>query len=173
MSWFIEDPSPLLYLTIVVQLVLLAALIHTRRVLVIGIMAAVLALLGGVYLIDYLVVTDREEVEAALDEIIVAVADNDQARVLKAIAPDASKLQGQATALMKIVKVESIGIVSGPQIVVNQLMSPPSATAEFSVMVRGKYGNFPGQQLVEVELQFDRIDDEWKATRASYESPTQ
>ncbi len=171
MSWLIDDPSPLIYLTVFVQLVLLGALIRTRRVAVIGIMVGVFALLGVALFVDYLVVTDRELVAELVYEMAAAAEANDETRLLATMADDARDLRGDASRLLKMVKISEVDILAGPEVIVDELMSPPSATATFTAQGKGKSSQFAGRHIAKLTLHFDKIDDRWVATQSEQRLP--
>ena len=173
MTWFTEDPSPFLYLAIAVQVILLVMLMQTRRVAVIGIMGVVLALLGGVYLIDFLVTTEREKVTTVVVELVEAAEEGDKDRLLSHIADDATLLRSLASDLMKQAKIEQADVIAGPKVTINELTAPPSASAQFKVFARGRYYSVTAQRVVEIVLDFRRVDGVWKATKTDYKSPFQ
>lgn len=171
MSWLIEDPSPVLYLTIVIQLILLVMLMQTRRVAVLAIMAVSLALLGGVYLIDFVVVTERETITLHVEDMVDAAEAGDKERLLSHVADGATALRNQINGLLKVAKIEEADIIAGPEIVMKDLTIPPSAEAHFRVRGKGRYATFTGQYVSQVTLHFDLVENRWKATQVDHDSP--
>ncbi|HKQ46713.1 MAG TPA: nuclear transport factor 2 family protein [Phycisphaerae bacterium] len=87
---FLESPIRLGVLTLIV---LAAALYARRRYMeTFGkhILPAAAVLLAALFAIQYLVVTDREEIEKALEEFVAAIEANDSARIDAAISDDYS-----------------------------------------------------------------------------------
>ena len=131
MSTLLEDPMPIIFLGIVVETLLAAALLNTRRGVILLAMLGVLVLvLAGVGL-ESLVVTEVERVEAALDGAADALEANDLARVLEHVASSADQTRGRAEQVLGMIEFNDVKI-HNLRITVNRLTSPPTAEAEFN-----------------------------------------
>jgi len=137
MTSLLEDPLPILFLGILVEAALGVALVRTGRGVLLGAMAGVLALvLAGVGL-EWLVVTEREEVEATLDCGIEALEANDLEAVLACCSPSAEHTRHEARRALDWVEFIDIRITD-LDITINRLTSPPTAKAEFIAMVSAR-----------------------------------
>ncbi|REJ67489.1 MAG: hypothetical protein DWQ31_11170 [Planctomycetota bacterium] len=171
MNWLIEDPTALILLVVFVQLILLVVFFRTGRVVMLGWIGALLVLLGLVFLVDYLVVTDREAVALVLDEMVAAAEANDDARLLATISPRADGLDEDARGLLARVEIDWLQIIVGPKVIVNELTSPASATAEFTIQGEGRLnagavGGMRGRHVQPFVIHFERDGDRWLATRS-------
>jgi hypothetical protein len=87
---FLEDPMPIILFGIVAEAVLGIILLTTRRGVLLWAMAGVLVLvLAGVGL-EWLVVTERERVEATVEGAAAAVRANDRQGLLQCLDPAAA-----------------------------------------------------------------------------------
>jgi hypothetical protein len=164
MTWFVEDPWPVLLATLAILALLGVALFRTGQARIIGAMVAV-ALLGGAgLLIEWLVVTEREEVEAALFGAAEALKRNDLDAVLSHIAPEAAGMRASVTAILPGIEVSEVKLAN-LKITLNRLTNPPSARAEFvgRVTVKSRqpglafpYDNFVRPFVVRLRRENDR-----------------
>jgi hypothetical protein len=157
MVMFVESPWPILFVGIAVEAVLALLLLQTGRgkFLIAMLGVAVVVVIG--LIVERLVVTDREAVEHTLDAAVVAARNNDLDGLLACIAPSAQKPSKLSRWVHDNFEIEE-GHISDLKIMVSRLTSPPSATAEFLAVGRGRdrAGVFPYQgfvQRVTVELQ--------------------
>jgi len=125
----LEEPTPIIFLGVLVEAVLGVVLLRTGRGIWLWAMAAVvLAVLAGLYL-ESAVVTERERVEAVLEAAVAAVADNDQQEVLRHIHPtaaDARTLVDQGFGALRFTDAR----ITHLEIQINNTASPPMAIAE-------------------------------------------
>jgi hypothetical protein len=92
MTWFIESPWPALALGISLEIILAIALVRTGRAWIVAAMVAALAATVGLLAVERFVVTEREEVEDALDAVAHALESNDMPTVLAAFSPNCPRL---------------------------------------------------------------------------------
>ncbi len=90
MSWLLEDPTPIYWMLGVLALALLCAVIVTKRLLYVGFAGLLLLLAGGVWLVDYLVLTDHEAVTEACHQLAEAAERADIDRIAELLTPDCS-----------------------------------------------------------------------------------
>jgi hypothetical protein len=166
MTVFLENPLPILFLGLLAEGLLAAILVHTRRgVLIVPMVAVLLLVLGGVVL-ERLVVTERERVEATLDGAVAALNHNDLPAVLGYLTAGAERTRERAEWAMARVEFTSVSI-HGLEIKVNRLTSPPTAEARFQGVAhyRDRRGEFPYEHYAArfiVQLQLE--DDTWRIT---------
>ncbi len=166
MITLVEDPMPIIFFGIVAEAILAAVLLRTGRgiALVAMIGVALLVLLGlGV---ERLVVTEREEVEAAIDGIAAALEANDLDRVLSFVDPAAGHTRGRAAWAMERAEVLDTK-VRNLSINVNHFTSPPTARAEFNgvIRLRDRRGQFPyDNYAAKFTVEFRREGERWLIT---------
>ena len=160
MTWLVENPMPVVYLSAVVTAVLLVALVKTGRARLIWAIVGVLLTTVTVVLISWLIETDREKIAAALDRGAHAVENNDLTAFLTFVVPD-SKIAREARSQLPRLRFSKVAIMDEPKIEIQG----DSARASFNVVVvvnglRG--GRF-------VTLLFRRFGDGWLAVEARHQ----
>jgi hypothetical protein len=135
-----------------------------------------IALLPLFWMVERLVVTDRETIEATLHQIAADVKSNNRAAVLGHIDAGATRLRAQAEGEIanyhftecKINKLHFVEVKSGSQ--------PRSAVAEFNVYVSGSFqvGNesFTGDFFRRIHL--DLLQDprgQWRVVNYNHSNP--
>jgi ketosteroid isomerase-like protein len=166
MHYFTEDPLWMIFLGVVVEAVLGVILFSTGRGWVLWAMigVALLVLLGlGV---EMLIVTDREEVERTIDEVIAALEANDVEGVLRHLAPEARRSRRRAQWALGRVEVQK-AVVYNLEITVNRLESPPTARARFfgHIAYRDRKGESPYSNYgTKFFVDFRKEGDRWVVT---------
>ena len=165
MTTLLEDPTYLIAFGIVAEVILGVILANTGRGVVLVAMAGVLALVLAGVALEWLVVTEVERVEAVIDGTAAALEDNDR-RVLRYIAP--SDEYSRRLVLWALREVEFTEIkIRSLDIKINQLSSPPTATANFIGVFSGRdrTGDFGhSTRPVGVILQFRLQSGRWLIT---------
>jgi len=133
MATLYEDPWTYLLFGLVAEVLLGAALFHTRKGILAVAMGGVVVLVAAGLVLEWLVVTDREAVEIALHEAADAVEAGDAQRVLAMLSDEAEEIReavGRYVGKMQLEKVSLHGIETsvsrGP---------PPTARVEFTARV--------------------------------------
>jgi hypothetical protein len=167
MTIFLESPWPWILFGIVAEAVLAALLVTYRRPAVFwGMLGALVLTIAGV-VVERLVVTERERVEAAMDGIVASLNANDLDRLLRDyIAPDAFGTRGRAVWALNRIQIHRANY-HNLRVTINRLTSPATADAEFDGVVdyRDRLGEFPYSHyaahfVVELELR----DGRWLVT---------
>jgi hypothetical protein len=130
MTWLLENPWPIIGVGVLVEVLLLATFLNTQRA---GFLVAIGAVFGVVLLgvlIEWLVVTETEEVENTLLEVAAALESNDLERVLSYMAPEAEPMRRTARRYLSLIEVNDANVGS-PEITFNRVMNPPTAKARF------------------------------------------
>lgn len=136
MTTLLEDPTYLIAFGIVAEAVLGFILANTGRGVVLVAMVGVLLLVTAGVAVEWLVVTEVERVEAVIDGVAAALEDNDR-RVLDYIAPSDDYSRRRAIWALREVEFTEIKI-RDLKIKINELSSPPTATANFIGVVSGR-----------------------------------
>ena len=160
MTWLLENPMPLVYVSVVVAAGLLVALVKTGRAKLIWAIAGVLVVTAIVVLVSWLVETDREKIATTLERGAQAVENNDLDGFLAFVAPD-SRIAREARSQLPRLRFTKVSIIDEPKIDVQG----NDAKAAFNVVVvvnglRG--GRF-------VTLFFRRFGDRWLAVEARHQ----
>ncbi len=138
MTTLTENPMPLIFFAVAVEAVLGVILYMTGRgIYLIAMIGVLLAILGCVGL-ERMIVTERERVEAALEEVRAGMEANDIERVLACISPQAGDVRSDARWAISYVRFTRVKITRLEIDKINKLTSPPTATARFIVMVSGE-----------------------------------
>jgi hypothetical protein len=170
----LESAMPVLFGGVVVEAILAVVFFNDRRVIwllpMIGV--ALLILLGIV--VERVVVTPREEVEATIDEVADSLAANDIQRALGHISPTATQTRSRAEWGLDRFEVSKTKI-TGLTININELTSPPTATAEFKgfiTIARDKKGEIPSRTyVVAFTAEFERHGDRWLIAEHTEDTP--
>ena len=168
MDAILESPLPAIVFGIFVEAVLAVVFLNTRRKSVlVAIVAVLLIAVGGVALEKWWV-TDREQIEATLNEIARALEANDLELVCSFIEPDAETTRILAAVNMALVTVKSAK-VRNLEVEINRLTSPPVAETRFmgNFDCEGKavMGNMipvpDNKYFLDFEAEFLLIDGRW------------
>ncbi len=88
MTWLTESPTPIYVMLALAAAVLLAVFVNTKRGVYLVMVGVIGLLAAGVWLTDYLVATDREQVEDSVRDLAAAVEDGDFAAFERHISQD-------------------------------------------------------------------------------------
>jgi hypothetical protein len=122
------------------------------------------ALCLALLLLERLVVTEREQVAAALDGLAAALETNEISKVLEFLAPDGPRIRAAAEQRLPAVEVQDAHVGGDLRITINELTSPPGATATFTGRIRAKdrAGVFPYENyLRRFTLQLRKQNGRW------------
>ena len=168
MDAILESPQPAILFGIFSVAILAVVYLNTRRKSVLAAMAVVLLIAAGGVALEKWWETDREQIEAALNEIARALEANDLELLYTLIEPDAEKTRTLAAVNMALVTVKSAS-VRNLEVEINFLASPPVAETRFigSFYCEGKavIGDMmplpDSRYLLDFEADFHRIDGRW------------
>lgn len=165
-TWFTEDPTPILVAGGIALFVLLGVLFKTGRGVILLAMAAVALCMALSVLIDCVVVTEREAVENVVYLGAEAAGKNDLAEVEQLISPSAEGLREQARRELSRMKFKSVS-VGGLRVNTDHTTEPWSATARFLVRAEGDpqnvdpvYRNYAGRLKLDMKLE----NGQWRVT---------
>jgi hypothetical protein len=167
MTTLVEDPMPVIFFGIIAEAILGVMLFSTRHGLIVWAMLGVLVLVCAGVALEMLVVTEVERVEATLDGVTRALEANDTTRLLEQyVHASAVNTKRRALTAMQMVEITSAKI-SGLDITINRLTSPPTADAQFRGVVHFEpqdemihYRYYAANFRVELRLE----DDRWLIT---------
>ncbi|MCL6502173.1 MAG: hypothetical protein K6T86_05770 [Pirellulales bacterium] len=165
MSWLLEDVRPLLLAGLLLEGLLVLFFVRTGRLVTFVPIVILLALMGAAVLVEYLVVTDKEQIAATLDQVALALKQNDAQRLMQFIDPQARDMRRRVDSAIGLVVIREaeyrdLSVTSQPG-------SPPTATAEFIGRVAF---TDPKQQapfnhyMRRFRVHFRKVDDQWIMT---------
>lgn len=136
MSWLVENPMPVIYVTVVVQLILVGILVLTGRGVLLFAMLGVGAVAGLLLLVEYVVVTDVEQIQDTLAATAAAIATNDANAVKEFVAAEDTRTRNAIDNLYDDFYIERVSIKSNLKIEVTPA-EPPTALATFNAVAVG------------------------------------
>ncbi len=131
MTWLVESPWPAITIGVVLEIALAIALVRTGRGVLLVAMGLVLLATIGALALEWVVVTETEEVADALGAVEVALEANDPPRVLALFSRSSPRRAEVESALGRFL-VRDVRIGGDLELVINHLTSPPSAQAYFT-----------------------------------------
>jgi len=163
----LENPIPVIFVGIVVEAVLASIFANTgRNVMLLAMVGVFLLVLAGVVL-ERVVVTEKEVVEATLDGVVDALEDNDLDRLLSEyVSPSAAHTRLRAETALAIVEITRAK-VHNLEVTINHLTSPPTAEARFDGIVwfRGRQpGIHPDRYAAKFVAELQWEGDRWMIT---------
>jgi hypothetical protein len=165
MTWLTENPTPPVVLGIVIEALLVIVLMKTGRREALWGMIFTAAVTIAVVIANFAIVTPREEVTTALEEIRQLVEQNDRPELVKRIDPAAVSLRNQVQYDLASLTVEKAKI-DKLKVLVDD--SGASAKAEFDGVVVIREGmSRPIPLRFRVELR--KLDGRWVVSSAEYQ----
>ena len=140
MNWIFEQPITIVLLSVGVLTGLAISWIMS------GHKALLYALIGGalvavlLLIVERVVVTDREAIEATLVQMARDVASNDPKKITQHISPSAPSVLAEANTEMPKYKFESLRITKIHKIDVQEETEPRTALVEFNIVAKGTFG---------------------------------
>ncbi len=168
MTWFTENPTPPVVLGTIIAAIFAVVLAKTgKREALWGIVITMLATIG-IVMMNLLIVTPREEVTTALEEIRLLVEANDRPELLKRIDPTAVQLRNQVNSDLAYLTVSSAKI-KDLEVLVDD--SGLKAKAKFlgSIDFKDGAGRLPYTHFVfNFVVQLKKTDGVWVVVSADY-----
>jgi len=137
--WFFESPLTIVALGVAIIFAIGAAWTATGRQELLYALAAAIMLLFAGLITERLVVTDREQIRATLQEIARDVKNNDHRRILGHIHSSATAIKQKAQAEMPKYKFTDFRITKIHSIDVDRSAAPLSAVVELNVVGGGTF----------------------------------
>ena len=167
MTMLLENPVPVIFIGIIIEAVLAWVFANTgRNVVVLAMIGVAILVLGGVVL-EWVVVTEKEEVEATLDGVAAALEDNDLETLLdEYVWTSAAHTRRRAETALQIVEVTRAKI-RNLDVIINRLTSPPTAEVCFdgTVYFRGRQAGIDADRYsAKFVAELRRENDRWLIT---------
>ena len=173
MTWIVEEPLYIAILGVVTLAFLGIAWIQTGYRSLLHAAIGTTALTVGLLLLEYMVDTEPERIEATLRHIARDVERNDHEAIYAHVYSGAPELLAEAKDQFPRYNFERATIKRNLEIVLDMNANPPAAHASFNVRVDvtelATGGIHPGAGFVEVTMR--KEGDEWKVAECSYDEP--
>ncbi len=176
MTWLDQNAIWLVLACVIAAAILVGGWLQTGRRALVAAAALPVLLALAVLLVQQLVVTDREQVEATLHEIAGHVRRNDLDAVLRYVDPQSPRVADQARAEFPRYEFDEVTIKRNLEIAVDRQHQPPKAVAEFNVtvVVSEKSGAFQNQRVPRFAVvTFLLRDGKWRVADYEHHPPTQ
>lgn len=171
MTWIVEDPLPILLLGAAATLIAAIALAQTRRPPALAALVGVVAVTAVLLLVEWLVVTDVEQVQNTIYATAEELEHNDDAAVVGRIASNANPTLLRAQQLLDRVTFSRV-VVTSLTVEVHDAESPATARATFLCWVEAKLDKelqLHDKARVQVSVDLVRQGDRWMYTDYHYE----
>ena len=139
MTWLFEQPLIIVVLGMLLILALGAAWSSSGRKELLFAMGAALALLVAGLIVERVVITDREAIDATLDQIARDVKNNNRKALIRHIHSGATKLRQRAEAELPNYEFTDCRITKVFSRDIDRTAEPRSAIVEFNVIVSGSF----------------------------------
>lgn len=175
METLLENPFPAILVGGLLTAILAGGWLRTGRNSLVVAMLVAIALTIAAVLIERFVVTDREQITAALHEIAKLVEQNDVDAALDYAYSGAPQVRRQADAELRRYEFSLVDIKRNLTIEVDSRSDPPQARAEFNVVVVVTVRNqgltdFTAARFCEVTL-YKEQDGRWRVGAYSHADP--
>ena len=138
MMWLLEEPMVICFVAILLLVPLVIAFVQTGRLGVLFATMGVLLIVVGLLVVEYVVVTEKESVEIALNKISFDLMSNDLDAILRHVDPLATKIVQRAKTYLPRVEIHDVKITSRVEVKMLRFRGMrPKATAEFYGMIQG------------------------------------
>jgi hypothetical protein len=137
--WLFESPYTIVALGVALIFVIGAGWTVSGRKELLYALAAAIAMLFAALIIERLIVTDREQIRAALQEIARDVKNNDHRRIISHIHSSAAAIKQKAQAEMPKYHFTDFRITKIHSIDVDRSAVPSSAVVELNVVGGGTF----------------------------------
>jgi hypothetical protein len=169
-TWFTENPTPILIMGGIAIVVLLVFFLRSGRAVLLMAMAGVALFMALTVLIDRLVVTDREQVANVIYQGAADAQRNDLNAIMAIISPSAAQVREEAQHWIGQAKLDDVSI-SAMDVELNRSANPLTATADFRVFAHGQILDrgtpYPVNYPVHLTVHLQREPAGWLVT--SYE----
>jgi hypothetical protein len=178
MNWIFESPLTIVLLGAAALALLSTVWVQTGKSQVLIAMGVVGALLIAGLVVERMVQTDREKLEATVRDIAADVRRNDHAQLYQHIAKSAPELRARAQAEIPNYQFTECTVTKFYRVEVKSDKRPKEAEVEFMVSVSGNF-NYQGFQTGDgTYLRFVRLyfveepNGEWKVRDYAHDDPS-
>jgi hypothetical protein len=163
MTTFLENPLPIGVLGGLLALMALIVFLSRRNLASLIALVGVVALTALLLIAEFVIMTDREQVEAALADVLDSIEANDVSAVVGAVDPAATRIRRDVESLMPLVKW-SLANAASIEVTVDEGAEPPSASSRFRAYLNGVHersGNGVPYMNQQVDVDWVKRDGRW------------
>ncbi|MEX0802992.1 MAG: hypothetical protein WD688_06710 [Candidatus Binatia bacterium] len=168
MTFLVENPWPVIVIAAVVEIGLVVALFVTGRGRLLWAVGGVLVVAAALVLLEWLIATDREQVETQIHAAAAGLAENNVQKVVATFSDSAADLHALAESTMRLIEFREVSVDNQSlKIVVDDRANPPVAAASFRVhaVVGDRAGNIRRlPHTEEVQLRLQKEPGGWRIT---------
>ncbi|MBA4016826.1 MAG: hypothetical protein C0483_06540 [Pirellula sp.] len=172
MSWFTENPLPPVLIGVILEALLVVVLMRTGKKSVLWGMVGLAALVAGIVVLERSIVTPREEVKQAIEEIRALVEANDRPALLQRIDsnPGVAELRNRVQSDLAQVHVDQAKVTDlrDEDIKIDAGATRANVTLIGSVDVSGAA---KAHIVLKFEIDLRKRDGQWILTAAQWRSP--
>ena len=139
MNWIFDQPLTIVLLSVgILTGIAISWIMSGHKALLYALIAGVVVA-AALLVAERFVVTDREAIEATLQQMARDVASNVPAKITQHISPSAPSLQAKANAELPNYKFDTLRITKIHEIKVQDESEPRTAVVEFNIMASGTF----------------------------------
>jgi len=176
MDWLLEKPLVIVLLGLTTAGLCGFLWTQTGRQGALYALLGVLAVTGGLLLVERLVETDREQIDAILHQAAREVERNEIESLMRFTHSRAERMRRQARDELPRYDFDQVSIKSNLVITVRQDRDPLTATARFNAVVSAseRDGLIKNQRVARyVVVRFEKEGNAWRATDYEHHDPRQ
>jgi hypothetical protein len=165
MTTLFENPIPILVAGGLAVTIAIIVYVSTRSGAAFAAVVAAIALTLALLAVEHFVVTEREQVEDAVADVIAAVKANDMQGVLDHTDPAAAKVRAEVQSLMPEIKVNTASSSGRTDVTLDEGAQPLTATTRIVANLVGIHGKSGVQVLYlnqRVDMHWIKRDGRWK-----------
>lgn len=170
-EWFTEDALLPTIMGGFLAICMFGLYFYSGEKIMLWIALLVTVLTVGVATIERMVVTDKEKAYAMIYDGARAGTRNDDAYLLTFIKPDKTEIIRKAEEVLKKVEFDNVRVVGVKSYTAGGTADPKTSTINFVTFGSGRYGSNSGPFKVEVSLDLEMVNDQWKITDFSTSNP--
>ena len=170
-EWFTEDAlQPIIVGGFLAVCLLGLAVYSGEKLMYIGalVVASIVVAIG---VTEALIVTDREEVMELIYSGSRAANANDDPKIVALVHSDKTQEMNRLEGLLAKTTFENLRIVGVKNVEINSDAVPQTGSINFVIMGSGTHKGYSGPFHLEVELDLQRQNDQWKVTGYRYSNP--
>jgi hypothetical protein len=179
MNWIFDQPYLIVLLSVALLSVLAIGWVMSGQKMLLYALIGCGLLAVALLITERMVTTDREAIEATLQQMARDVASNQPNNITRHISPTAPQLVSKANAELPNYRFTSLRITKIHEIKVSDAAQPKTAVVEFNIVASGTF-SAGGETLADADIprwvQLDLIKDEdgqWRVRDYSHAPPQQ
>lgn len=170
-EWFTEDALLPTITGIFLVISLFGLFIYSSEKVMLYGALVIAALTAGIFTIEQMVVTDKERAYSMIYDAARAGRDNDDRYLLGLIKPDKTVIHNRAKATLDKIEFENVRVAGFKSYEASTNEDPATATISFVVFGSGRYQSFSGPFQVEVKLDLEMVEEQWKIVDFAHSNP--